>query len=145
MNWGKGLALTLLAFIGLMAWFLVMAARSPESLVTEQYYEQELRYQDRIDDMERAHALTEAVHMEVSGHSIRLIFPPEFRASRITGELTLLRPNDPAADKVLPVTADGTGSFEAVGLDLVPGRYNASLAWAVEGVSYFTTEKLVVP
>ncbi len=37
MNWGKGLALTLAVFAGLMAWFVVMALRNPEPLVTEQY------------------------------------------------------------------------------------------------------------
>ncbi len=144
MNWGKGLALTLFAFAGLMAWFVVMAARNPEPLVTEQYYEHELKYQARIDNTNRANALA-AVRMEVTANSIRITFPHEMRHRTITGELTLLRPNDPNADRELKVTADSAGVFEARSLDLAAGRYNALLEWTADGVEYYTEEKLVVP
>lgn len=137
--------MALAAFAGLMVFFIVMAARNPEPLVTERYYEEELKYQERIDNSERANALTRAVRIEVSGQRVRLSFPEEMHDRVIRGELTLLRPNDPIADRHATITPNGSGVFETADLDLLSGRYNALLEWGVDGVAYYTEEKLVVP
>ena len=143
MNWGKGLTLALIAFAGMMAWFVVMASRNPSSLVTEEYYEKELKFQERIDHTARANALSAPVHMIVTANELRLEFPQEFHGKTISGELTLLRPNDPRADQVIAVNT--TGTFERSAMGLWPGRYNAALEWTVDGTRYFTEEKLLVP
>lgn len=139
------MALVLTAFAGLMVFFVVMAARNPEPLVTEQYYEQELKYQDRIDNTSRANALTLAVRIEAGTRGVRLTFPEEMHGRMISGELTLLRPNDPTLDRHIAVKADAKGGYEALNVGLVSGRYNALLEWNVDGVAYYTEEKLVVP
>lgn len=144
MNWGKGLVLALAAFAGLMVWFIVMAARNPEPLVTERYYEHELKYQERIDNTTRAKALT-AVRMDVTAGSIRITFPTGTNDRSITGDLTLLRPNDPTADRQVKVIADSSGVYWNNTVDLLPGRYNALLEWSADGMAYYTEEKLVVP
>lgn len=145
MNWGKGILLVLIAFVGLMTWFLVMAARNPEPLVTEAYYEQELAYQSRIDETERAHALTAPVAIVVQDHRIQLRFPEELRGSTITGVLTLRRPNDPKADRSVTIASAVGAVFSTEQLDLRRGRYDALLSWAAGGIQYYTEEKLVVP
>ena len=144
MNWGKGLALALIAFAGMMAWFVVMASRNPSPLVTEEYYEKELVFQQRIDHTARANALSTSVHIQLTTDGAVLEFPAELNGKAITGELTLLRPNDPRADRVVQVAATN-GTFEEHDLDLWPGRYNAALEWTVEGEQYYTEVKLVVP
>jgi hypothetical protein len=145
MNWGKGLALALAAFAALMAWFVVMASRNPEPLVTERYYEQELRYQDRIERSARALALSAPVAITTTGQEVSLRFPAELKGATIRGRLTLTRPNDPAGDRVLEVSADTAGTFTARDLGLRAGRYNALLEWSAGNVTYCTEEKLVVP
>jgi hypothetical protein len=143
MNWGKGLALALASFAALMAWFIVQASRSPEPLVTEQYYEQELKYQERIDATALANAIG-AVRMDVSRTAVGITFPAGTGHHAISGELLLQRPNDPARDRRLRITSGPDGNFHAQGLDLAPGRYNAQLSWESNGVSYFTEERIVV-
>lgn len=144
MNWGKGLALALGAFAVMMAWFVIQAAKNPESLVTEDYYGAELKFQERIDEAARAKVLSTPVRMDVQHGSATLQFPAELAGRRITGKLTLLRPNDPQADHVLQLATDDA-SFTANGLNLPPGRYNALLEWEAEGVNYYTEEKIYVP
>jgi hypothetical protein len=145
MNWGKGLVLALITFGGLMTWLVVKSMQNPEPLVTEQYYEQELKYQQRIDNTERANALSANVSMEPSTQGVRITFPPEVHSGSITGVLTLLRPNDPQADRQVIIAADTSGIFEAIAPGLVTGRYNALLEWTANGIAYYTEEKLVVP
>jgi hypothetical protein len=144
MNWGKGLALALASFAALMAWFIVQASRSPEPLVTEQYYEQELQYQGRIDATERARVIG-GVRMDVSRVAIGITFPAAVTGHAITGELLLQRPNDPAGDRRIAITTGPDAAFLAEGLGLAPGRYNAQLSWTARGVAYYTEERIVVP
>lgn len=144
MNWGKALAISLIAFAGMMTFFVVMAAWNPEPLVTERYYEQELKYQERIDDAARASGLSAAVAIEVIGDAVFLRFPEELKAGTLKGELTLLCTNDPAGDRVIHVNSDANGEFISFPLALRPGRYNAQLEWVADGRSYYTEQKLIV-
>ena len=144
MNWGKGITLALIAFAGMMVYFLIRAAGSPTPLVTEKYYEQELKYQQRINNTNRANELSAEVVMQISAKRIRLEFPKEIDPGTITGELTLLRPNDPTLDKSIAVTASADGVFEVEGDLLATGRYNALLEWQADGTAYYTEERIVV-
>ncbi len=143
MNWGKGLALALIAFAAMMAWFMIKASQNPSPLVTEDYYGQELKFQQRIDEAARANALSAPVEMVVQRSSVQLNFPAELAGRRISGLLQLQRPDDPLADRTLPLTTD-SARF-TVGTELAQGRYNAALQWEADGVKYFTQEKVYVP
>jgi len=145
MNWGKGLAISLIAFAVMMAAFGIASARRTESLVTEEYYAEELRYQDRIDAQGRALSLSAPVAVSIDDDRLHLRFPDELTGKRITGKLRLLRPNDPRADQDLAFTADDSGHFHSDPLELWPGRYDASLEWQCDGVTYHSAEKLVAP
>ena len=143
MNWGKGLALSLIGFAAMMAAFGIASARRTETLVTERYYEQELKYQDRIDASARAHALGGA-SIDLTCDAVLIRFPEAMRRRSITGELLLQRPNDPGADRTIAIGHAEEGLFSASGLALTPGRYNAQLQWSADGVAYYTEDKLVV-
>ena len=144
MNWGKGIALALALFAGMMGWFMWKAGQNPTPLVTEHYYEEELRYQQRIDESARAEGLPTAVEMTVTTSGIRLVFPKGTGTSGISGRLDLLRPNDPLADISIPVKSDAEGIFEHAALALAPGRCNALLVWVADGRTFYTEQKLVV-
>ena len=144
MNWGKGLAISLIAFAAMMAAFGIASARRTESLVTEEYYTEELRYQQRIDAQGRALSLSVPVAIVAGKDRLRIQFPAELAGKAITGELHLLRPNDARADRKLSIAANELGLFESDALELWPGRYDASLEWQCDGVTYHSAEKLVV-
>lgn len=144
MNWGKGLTLAILAFALMMAWFVFKASQNPMPLVTEDYYGAELKYQGRIDETARAHALSAPVRIALQRSSVGLIFPQEMQGSHITGTLNLLRPDNPAADRIMQISTDSL-HLTIPNMDLVGGRYNTALEWQVAGVKYFTEEKVYVP
>ncbi|MBK7946916.1 MAG: FixH family protein [Flavobacteriales bacterium] len=144
MNWGKGLAISLIAFAAMMAAFGIASARRTETLVTENYYAEELKYQERIDAQSRTNALSAPVSIVLADDRVQLRFPVEMEGKAITGSLKLLRTNDARADRDVAIAAESDGSFTSEALDLWPGRYDASLEWQVDGITYHTAEKLVV-
>jgi nitrogen fixation protein FixH len=144
MNWGKGLALAMVAFAGMMAYFLVRAARSPEPLIAENYYEQELGFQDRIDATSRTLALSGTVRFDAARDRISVAFPEEVMAREILGTLRLLHANDTHDDHSVVIPAAPEGRFEEV-IDLRPGRYIAQLEWSADGITYYSEAQLLVP
>ena len=144
MNWGKGLALVMIAFAGMMAYFVTLAARNPEPLITERYYEQELGFQDRIDARSRTLGLGADVRLEATRDRLRASFPDGVKDRMLTGSLLLLRANDARDDHEVPITSAPGGIFEAE-VALRPGRYIAQLEWSADGVTYYSEEQLIVP
>lgn len=144
MNWGKGLALAMIAFAGMLAYFLVLAAQNPEPLIAENYYAQELRYQDRIDASSRALALSDAVQMEATRERVTVTFPEEVKDKSLSGELSLLHARENADDRSMVIHSAPNGRYE-VAINLRPGRYLAQLEWKVDTMKYYSEEQLVVP
>src|SRR6185436_18304392 len=49
LNWGFGIGAVYVIFAASMTWFAVKASQQKNDLVTENYYEQAVKYQDNID------------------------------------------------------------------------------------------------
>ena len=72
-SWGKAIFLVMTAFVLLMASFMYRAAFNQEELVAENYYEQEIKYQQQIDKLNRTGALGEAVSLGMVGRRLAMI------------------------------------------------------------------------
>jgi hypothetical protein len=58
MDWGKGIVITLIVFISLMVGLVTICVKQDDiHLVTQNYYEEEIKYQDQIDKMINANSL----------------------------------------------------------------------------------------
>lgn len=144
MNWGKGLVLVMIAFAGMLAYFMVLAVQSPEPLIAENYYEQELVYQDRIDATQRAEALSAAPVITADRNKVVISFPAELEGAAITGVLQMIRLNDVDADRKVVLVGKAAATMEAE-VDLQRGSYIAQLTWEIDGREYFHEDRVIVP
>lgn len=141
-TWGKAIFLVMTVFVLLMASFMYRAAFNQEELVAEDYYAQELRYQEEIDKLNRTAALQGKVQLMLDGSNLRIQWPQELRAKALEGELYLQRPSDSRADARFPVKPD-TGGVAIIDMgDRLKGKYNAVLEWSANGTTYLTKEQL---
>ena len=138
------MAIAMIAFAGMLAYFLVLAAQNPEPLIAEDYYEQELKYQDRIDAGSRTLALSGKVRIAATREVLMVGFPTEVKDRAINGTLLLLRADVAGEDRSIVIASAPGGSFtEAV--TLRPGRYIAQLEWRADTTKYYSEEQLIVP
>lgn len=144
MNWGKGLALVMIAFAGMLAYFLVLAAQNPEPLIAENYYAQELRFQERIDASSRAMALSGAVKMDAARDRVAVTFPEGVKDKAIAGTLLLLHAQENSEDRSVVIRTVANGHFEAA-IALRAGRYLAQLEWTADTTKYYSEAQLMVP
>lgn len=140
LNWGHAIIATMTGFILIMVQFMVRAYHNQESLVAEDYYAREIRYQEQIDKLGNAALLGEFVKVESRPGHLHFVFPKAVRGQEISGELFLMRPNDPRGDLRVPVRVDAGGGFTVDTGSLHKGAYSVHLEWESNGVAYLTED-----
>jgi hypothetical protein len=142
--WPYGiLAFFILLFCG-MAAVVVIAATHQETLVTDNYYEQELKFQDQLDGAARARNCGAHVQLESAAGKLLVAVPAPQLAQQFSGTIQFYRPSAPELDRVVPLApgADGSQLVDISGL--AGGLWHVRVKWSAAGQGYFLEEKLTL-
>ena len=108
-NWGHGIFIVLTMFILFILTIVYKTLVQPEydhKLVSEQYYNDEIHFQQEIDQTKNASALIKNVKLMKSEKGIHIVFPDIFEAEKIKGVVDLQRANDSKLDLSAPIKLD---------------------------------------
>lgn len=139
MNWGKWIIVAFVLFVAFMGILVYRSLNQEFHLVAEDYYEQEIAYQERIDEMENALELDElpAVEYQRSNGIAVLRFPESILSDPIKGKINFYRPSDATLDVVIEIDLDENGVQY---IDLKPlkaGNWKVGLAWTSSDTDYY--------
>jgi len=140
-NWGYKIAAFYLLFVAGMAYMVIRSSMQQVDLVTADYYGEEIRYQDRINDTRNAEALSAPVQVSVEPGMITLRFPEEMRGKKIEGTVQLYCPSDKNKDLVHSIRSeDNTVRIPLPTLN--KGFHQLKLNWKTGGVGYYFEKNL---
>lgn len=141
MDWGKGIVLTIIGFVALIMTMVVISVRMDGiELVTENYYEEEIKYQDRIDESNSAMELDrEVISYDSQTQVIELDLP-----NGTVGSLQLFRPSDSSLDQVIAVKVTHSGKTEVPLKELKTGYWRVQLNWSENGVDHYQEKKITI-
>lgn len=145
MNWGTGLAIVLVLFIGFIMFFVIKISTEKKydyDLVTEEYYKKEMVYQKEIDDEQNSNNLSGSISGEKTEAGWMLTFPENLDYSKITGTVRLYRPSDKKLDFQLPLQLSAKNILIPDNR-LVSGRWNTIVQWRYEGEDYLYKNEIV--
>ena len=142
LNWGAGIAILYMGFVVMILLLVGMSASQKIDLVTDQYYEEELRFQDKINKTNHAKALTDPLVWEVTEQGIRINYPESFSENNLAGTVKLYCPSDNTKDKTFPVKSISHTQLIAAS-DLDSGRYYLQIDWQ-NGKETYWNEGVVV-
>lgn len=138
MNWGKSIVLAFVLFGVFIATLVTVCFRQDVSLVTRDYYTEELGYQKQIDRMTHTAELKEKPSISVEPGVLKVTYADFERLQQ--GALTLFRPSDPAQDKVFTI-ARSAGVVQYFPIDgMQHGMYRAKLKWEMDGREFYVEE-----
>jgi len=142
--WPLGIIVTFVIFISGTIGLVVMACMHRTELVNSNYYDQEIKYQARIDSETRAQQAGAHVSYDRSARHIVISLPAMHPAKDITGQIQLYRPSAAGLDKEFKFepAADGIQTLDAAGLQ--PGLWKIRVLWNVEGHDYFMDQKIII-
>jgi hypothetical protein len=142
--WPYGIgAFFILLFCG-MTTVVVIAATHQESLVTDNYYEQELKFQDQMDSAARARKCDARVQLEPAAGKLLVAVPAPQLAQRFSGTIQFYRPSAPELDRSVALAPGADGSQLVDVSRLAGGLWYVRVKWSAGGQDYFLEEKLIL-
>ncbi len=142
MNWGYRLMIAFIAFGGLMATLVYKSVNTKFELVSNTYYEDELKYQSIIDGKVNAREMEQPVTIEAIPAGVIISIPAEQLKEFHQGELWFYCETDAKKDYKSEFHPDEEGKFIVPKTVLGAEKYIVKLQWK-SGDKNFYTEKII--
>jgi hypothetical protein len=141
MNWGKWIFVSFLLFAGLMATIVTISMKQDVNLVSSQYYQDDLDFQQQLDRKNNTAALEHQPEITLSEQQLSVSFSEN--TSIESGVIKLFRPSTDKLDQnfVLQASTASTQVFTLNPLD--KGAYRVKMTWKMDNKEYYL-EKFVV-
>ena len=143
-NWGTKIAIFYLSFVAGMMYLVVRSSQQSIDLVSEDYYADELQYQQRIDQTKRTAALSAPPEIVLEHDVITVKLPAEFNGKTVNGKILLYCPSSASDDQQI-----GFSTREGIARLSVPeknsGYHEVQVSWEAAGERYFAAQKLFIP
>lgn len=144
MHWGYKIAILYCSFVVFMLFLVFRSSSEDFSLVSKDYYEKEIKYQQQIDKLNNSAALAEKPQIEWlhSEKKVRLSFPKSFM--QVSGEILLYCPADSKNDFRVPVSLNADHFQDVVFPAAGKGLWRVQVDWQADGKAYFEEKPLVI-
>jgi len=139
MNWGKWIVVSFVLFAIFIGTLVTVCVRQDISLVTKDYYQDELAYQDQLDRISNTTELSQKPSIAVTGDAHLKVSFDQFEKIE-KGELQLFCPSNAKLDKYYDVVAsEELEQYFSLG-DLPKGMYRARLHWTMSDKEFYIEE-----
>ncbi|NWG26977.1 MAG: FixH family protein, partial [Ignavibacteriaceae bacterium] len=143
LNWGTGILIGIIVFVIISITMTVIFMTQDVSLVSDNYYEKSLSYQDEIDKQSRTKSLDEQVKINFNEEVITISVPSNYLNKDISGEIFFYRPSNPKLDFVLPLQlVEGNQIIPVERLE--KGFWRLKLNWTMDGNGYYNERAITV-
>ncbi|MBG7629372.1 MAG: FixH family protein [Bacteroidetes bacterium] len=143
-SWPAGIIIAITSFVIFILSFVYKVTFLPEydhHLVSEDYYKDELNYQQEIDKQNKGIELKENITLVKTSKGLSINFPAEFDPTKITGTIYFQRLSNGKIDFEFPIQLE-TSNFIVKDENLVAGRWDVKIVWFVNDTEYLYKEKI---
>ncbi len=143
-NWGWSIVIAIVSFMGFILYFVIKVQTNSEydnELVVEDYYKQEVAFQQTIDKKQNAANLTEKINITSDKEGIHIHFPTTMDYEKIKGKVSLYRPSNQKLDseKIFSLSSSHLLIPKS---ELVSGRWDISIDWNYNDQEYLNKETI---
>lgn len=128
MNWGQGIAIFLAIFVISILAVVYKAYQTTTELVAEDYYNQEIAYQDEIDARKRGRYLERSLSLLVVKEEVIVQMDSLPLVEKPEGKIRFYRPSDSVLDREYAILMGGD-PLKIPLSDFRTGPYTVELRW----------------
>ena len=144
MNWGHKLTMVILVFVALMGYLVYRSLSTNFELVEQDYYKNELQYQQVIDATQRASRLKGVVVIKKANGRVSVELPVEMKRKNVKGLLWFYCAYDSKMDRKLAFQPNENG-MQSFDLSLFePGTYTVKVEWSTDDTTYYNETKFTL-
>jgi hypothetical protein len=145
MNWGKGIALVYIAFGLGMAFMVYKTTQKKSEMVTENYYQKELVYEDVIQGKRNVDSLNIKPSISLENDFVKIEFPKAFASTSVVGEIYFYRADNVKKDRTFTINLDTANIQKIESNQFVKGNYTTQVSWKYDNKNYFYEEIINIP
>ncbi len=144
-NWGTGIVIggaLVSTFVGVMAY---KSVQQNFDLVSDDYYDKELKYQSQIQRINNSADLAESpiVSFDQSGKIIEIKYPANTK-NGITGIIELYKPDNAKADRKFNLQFD-SGNVQRISTNGFPvGAWDVKITWKSDSKEYYQQNRIYI-
>jgi hypothetical protein len=141
MNWGYRITIFFMAFISFMLFMLYQCVQQNFDLVSEDYYAQEVGFQEQINQENNFYKLDQKPSWSIAEKYFELSFPNTFTK----GTINFFRPSDKNLDFEEILKVDANKQQQVALSKFKRGVYKVQLSWSDQKESYYIQEQIFIP
>ena len=143
-SWGTGIVVVIAVFFIVMAVMIMIAMTHSTDLVTENYYDKELKYQDRINSVQRTAAIKDCIRMVQEGNTLVVKIAAEAASSDLAGSIVFYNPADKQKDFTVSMALDSLCTQHIPTGTIAKGLWKVQASWKSHGGEFFSEQPLVI-
>ena len=143
LNWGWGIAIAYSTFALALIAFLIYSTTLNRDLVSDNYYEEDAKYQEKIEKVERTKNLDNTLKIYQSNGEIIFEYPKQFKNSEISGEVLFFRPSSEMQDRKFIVKADTSNMQFMKEKVFEKGKWRVKVNWKAD-TTYYTEQIIMI-
>lgn len=125
--------------------FIVWAVGQKQDLVTENYYEREVRFQEQLDRQHRTQALARETTVQFNQATRTILIAlPAAQATEARGQIRFYRPANARLDQTFPLSTDPTGRQALDARTLAAGLWKVRVEWSAGGKDFYFDQPVIV-
>lgn len=142
LDWGKKITILYSAFVLFIIFMVYKASSFTVHLVTEDYYQEELAYQEHIEQLKNSNALKRPLQIDYQPRAsvININYP----MTGVQGKVKLYRPSNGRLDKDFEVETDEQNQQAISTAGLLSGLWKVQVKWQGDGQQFFSEQNVVI-
>ena len=141
LSWGYKIAFVYIGFVAFIGILVYKASNQKFDLVTKDYYEEELKYQQVIDQAANTSKLSSPVVVEKKERELKISLPDEMKNKKKLVDFYLYHPADAKKDFRKSFQLDENEIIQTLPTGM-SGMYELKLLWEADGIKYYFEQKL---
>ena len=143
-NWGWGIVIAFAAFISFILYFVILAStdkRANHHLVTDEYYQEELVYQNEINATKNAVEYARDFQIKKTDEGLLISIPDAVKELNVNGTVSLYRPSNEHLDFNLAISLSKPHLLIPDNR-LLDGRWDIRIRWEYQGEDYLVKKSI---
>lgn len=143
MNWGYKIMVVYIIFVAGILFLVFKSSSQKVDLVTDHYYEQELKFQQKIDEAVRAQSLSSPLKYDLNNNVLTIFFPDEMKGVKLNANALLYYAADEKKDKTYSIATDNAQL--AINIPISDkGQYELKMDWVADSLKYYSEYKFFI-
>jgi hypothetical protein len=145
LSWGTGIAIFYSLFVLVLLGFVFASTKQDHSLVSDTYYQEDLHYQHKMENIQRTSQLDHAFELTINQHpsAISINIPKEL--AHFKGKMTLFHPAYASLDQTYQIEKKTINPLVVPVRKLIKGRWLVKIEGENDGKQYFHETYLMAP